>query len=64
MAQEKIEPPKEDLEDKNLAHFLDDYGALCNNYGYMIAGEMVYAKNGIYIKPVVVKKPKNDKSGK
>lgn len=57
MSQETIEPKKEDIDEKNLAHFLDDYGALCKNYGLQIAGELVYGSQGIIIKPVVIKRP-------
>ena len=59
MSEQKIEPPKEDREEKALAHFVNEYSNLCKIHGYMIAGELVYGSNGIAIKPVVIKRPKD-----
>lgn len=56
---------KKETEDKNLVEFLEGYKILTNRHGLMIAGELVYAQGGIFIKPVVIKKTnENDDSGK
>lgn len=63
MSQPKI-APAEDVEQKNLAHFLADYQALCDNYGLMVAGQMEYGPQGIVIKPIVIKTNKDNASSK
>jgi len=64
MAETEIKPKKEtqkeNLEEKALAHFIAEYSNLCKLHGYMIAGELIYGANGIAIKPVVVKRPKDN----
>lgn len=62
MAETKIEPPKEEKKDEAVEHFISEYSNLCKLHGYMIAGEMVYGSNGIGIRPVVIKRPKENEN--